>query len=329
MIENFKGSLKKVFSKKTFFVALGLFLFALVFVYIPYEEIRGGYKFVDLQNYVGKFSRRSYIDKHAWDSIRGMISNEVLWDMTVRYLMDALSIDSRDALRLTSFVMVLACATYVKKGAGWIWVFLLLNPLFIDFAISQCRLSFAMGILYLSLLTNKKWLVLAISMTAVFIHTAMLPIALFYWVGWSLFRFRWLAKRPLIGVCCLIGMGASLALLMGPLQHLVGGLIAEDRRVGRYVGAGSSLAFSSFWMALLPVFAFFQPKFNRVANNAFATTMLSVFVTTVIFDLYGTRFVAAAFPCIICAVYRLPKEIRNYVLSTLIAFTGVQWIMWG
>jgi len=320
---------KNRFRKLPFKSGIALIFFAIVFVSLPYEFIRGGAPFADLGNYIAKFSVSSNLNKHAGDTLRGWVSNELLWEHTVRNLMQWLALDSRDTLRLIAFVSVLSCAAYVKKGSGWIWLLLLFNPFFVDLIMSQCRSAFAISLFYLSLVTNRKLVAVTVGVASVFIHTSMLPIILFYWIGWGIFKVALIRSKPLIGVLFLIFMGVGVALLMGPLEFLIGGVIDGDRRVGRYIGGGTPFYYSVAWLCLLPVFAFVKPKLNTIPNNAFATTMLSVFGMCFILDLYGTRFVAAAFPSIICSVYRLPIPMKNYTLTGLILFTLVQIIFWG
>lgn len=315
-------------SKRALLNIFGVLLFATLFVNFPYVEIRGGQEFVDLFNYERTFSGKSMALKRAGESIKGYVSNEVLWDFTVRQIMSLFSLGPLSALKWVSFFVVVATVAYVRRGAGWLWLFLLFNPLFIDLVMSQCRSAFAVSLFYIALLSKKKSLVILATVLSIFVHTSMVAIAAFYWIGWWLFRGGKLGKKPLLAVFSLIGMGVFLGLLMGPLQNLIAGFIAEDRRAGQYGEIGSSLAYSSFWLALIPVFAFIKPKFNRVPNNAFALTMLSVFAVTVVFDLYGSRFVAMAFPCILCAIYRLDPILKNWVTTGLIAFTCVQWWYW-
>ena len=301
-------------------------LFAWVFVSIPYESIRGGVAFVDRDNYEQTFLGKSYVLKKAAGSIKGYISNEVLWDFTVRSIIDYFSIEPLTALTAISYFVIFVMAVYVKRGAGWLWLIFLFNPLLIDFVMSQCRLAFAMGLFYLALLSKRKWIVFTVTLISLFIHTAMLPLTSFYWGGWLVYRSK-LKSYPWVCLVCLFAMGAGLVLLMGPLQSIVGSVMAEDRRVGRYVGASTTLSYASYWLILLAVYCY-KPKFNRIPNNAYATTLLVVFAGTVVFDLYGSRFIALALPCILCAMSMLDSSVRKMIIPSFSLYVGVQWLYW-
>ena len=313
--------------RKNGLAAILIFIFASFYVWIPYEALRGGKEFRDYQNYVDTFSKESFVLKKSGDSIKGYISNEILWDFTVRSGMSLLSAGPSNVLSIVSFIVIASMAAYVRRGAGWFWILLLFNPLVIDFVMSQCRMAFGMSLFYGSLLTKRKKILIFAMVASIFVHTAMIPITAFYWIGWWMFRGAGMGRRPIIAVFCLIGVGVLVALLIGPFQSIIRILIEDDRRYGE-VTERSSFVYSLFWMMLLPLFAFLNPSANRIANNAFVTVILSVFVTSVIFQFYGIRFIAASFPSIICAVSSLNPPIRNYVLGSLITFTGVQWIYW-
>lgn len=322
----FKSSLDR-FKKRgaSFFSIFG---FATIFVLIPYETLRGGKEFVDLQNNVLTFSGVSHVFEKSGGEIKGYISNEVLWDITIRSGVRWLSIDVDTAFHIISFISIVVMAAYVNRAAGVLWMLFLFNPIVIDFVMSQSRLSFAMSLFYGALLSGRKMVLIFSIGISIFIHSAMIPIWGIYCVGWRLFRLRIIRKKPIVGVFCLIGVASFLALLMGPLKGMIIELAGADRRYGGYNNSGSSLLYSLFWVLLFPIFAFLKPSLNRASNSAFATSILCVFSATAIFDLYGIRFIAAGFPAIVCGVYKFDPAIRNCVAAGLLLFIGVQFVYW-
>ncbi|GAA5495207.1 hypothetical protein Rhal01_01382 [Rubritalea halochordaticola] len=324
-----KGALSKFLIPKNWSIFLGVCLFALIYVNIPYESIRGDVSFVDLGNYERNFSEKSYALVKAGGSIKGYISNEVLWDVTVRWLMRILDMDPRGVLKITSFISIFFMASYVRRGAGWWWLLFLFNPLLIDFVMSQCRLSFAMGLFFASLLTKRKLAVLLISCVSLYIHTAMLVFVGLYWLAWLAFRYpQYCRKHVWVGIFILSTTAIFIAALMGPLNSLAAGFYGEDRRIGRYIQTGSSLTYASFWILLIPIFSFIRPKLCRIPNVGYALSILVLFSATVVFDVYGSRFVAAALPCIICSVFRLDGNLKTGVVSLFAIFTMAQLHYW-
>lgn len=304
-------------------------VFAVGVLLLPWEAWQG-FAFVDLEVYLETFqpTHESMRDIYELDSILDFISYEILWDDFVRVLV-RITGDPRLALSLISaFVLwINACVLYRRYGYILPTV-MLLSPLFIDFALSQLRLAFAISLLLAALNIRARAPALALVICAPFIHTSTpLFVGLFGLVKyverrgqeWSWQRIVFIAG----GICLVLIVGLSfgrdaLLIAMG------------DRRANVYADSynSSSLMYVSFWAGLLFMQLVAGRDYLRRPDNLYAAMSLMLFVGLTLTGTYGSRFGAAAFPLVIAATLNLPPENRNIVLPVFIVFQLVQFLYW-
>ncbi|MCF2834142.1 hypothetical protein L1273_22245 [Pseudoalteromonas sp. DL2-H6] len=143
-----------------------LFLFSIVVAYIPWESVRN-YKFVDLERNIERYKQYTYLYKNVDFSL---VTSEPLW----RYITHSLSHTIVSGESFYSLVaifcfFVFSCFIYIKTSRI-AYCLLLINPIMLDFILSQQRSCVALAVL-ICLIPLKKPFKYFGYIPAVLIHT--------------------------------------------------------------------------------------------------------------------------------------------------------------
>lgn len=306
---------------------LSSILFAILFVLVPWELVHGSL-FVDREVYFAIFSNEpdfeiSFSSMH----ILAYIINEQLWSQLVRWLHVGVGLPLTNVFSIVSFLLVFSYAYFVSSRVGPLAILLLINPLLIDLAYSQLRMSLAM-VLLLAAFGCQRWFYrMLFVLLACFIHTASF---LFFFMALSVFVCVWLTKRYSFNrfscYILLVITGFVIALIVGPLRTLILEYLGDRRVV--YDAAATTLTYASIWVAILIAASLQLNIFFRDNVNAIALVFLSVFTFCTLFSVYGLRFLAAALPFFVVALCRFGSIERSFVILLFAAYTVVQWVYW-
>jgi len=310
----------------TGFMAL---LFALAVLSIPWESF-GGSHYIDFRVYLETFQPGSISkwEMYAPESIVEIFTREVVWDEFVRFLVRITGDPFLVLKAISAFVLWVSAYLLYRRYGFLLPTLLLLNPLFLTFALSQLRLAFAVAILLVALGVRFRIASWGLVLAAVFVHSAVpIFIGLFlvvkyierYGEAWPLHRLLIVAGGTCLVLIVILGFGReSLLLALG------------DRRAAVYADSkgSSSLAYVAFWIGVLAMQVIAGREYLKKPDNLYAAMNLVLFVGLAVVGTYGSRFAAAAFPIIVASILNLPSENRNIVLPMLFCFQAVQFLYW-
>lgn len=302
-------------------------VFALCFLYVPWEQIRGE-AFYDRLVYLDHFLHAvPLLEDKDIAGLGGFLVNEVLWEVLVRGLMEGFNLPAELILSGISLLCLFCFAYFMARRHGPLAVLLLVNPLVVDFALSQLRMALAVSIVMLALFSGRRLAIAAAVVIASFIHTSIVLFVVMYLVAVQ--AGKWVNRMRLpastLGYIAMAG-GLLVALLIGPLRETVLSTM-NDRRVD-YEMAAASLSYASFWIVLLAAVPL-QPKaFYRDSMNLLAVACLSTFVFSTLLGVFAARFLSATMPALLGAMLGMGRPVREMVVLAYLLFMALQWIYW-
>jgi hypothetical protein len=260
------------------------------------------------------------------------VTNELGWAYLLLFF-SKLNIDHEWFLKSISFFIVFVCfffaGTRIKKlniVILFIISLLFINPLFLDFSMSQIRSAFCLSIFLVFLMlyeSNKKTISLFFLSVVPIIHTIGVVLILFYFLYLLLNR---LSLNILQGEYFPVVLGFLYSLFMFVGWHYVLSSLGDRR--AEYGDTSSSLKYMLFWIFLL--FSFVFLKIKCVESHIFlGILLLSIGVFNTIFSLYSSRFIALGFVFIIPIFFMIRKPMYFYIIVfAYMSFTLSQWFFW-
>ncbi|MCC6917109.1 EpsG family protein [Nitrosomonas sp.] len=323
----------KVAISKTALNIIAVLGFAAVMVAIPWEEIFrviNGHGFTDKEVYADYFlNQTSVLDYKEFDGVLSYISNEFLWHYAIGWLVNNTGIQIDYMFSAISFIALLIFGSLLTKWQGIYALPFLINPLVIDFSFSQYRLALAISILGVAYLLHGRHSVisLVLALAALFIHSGTMLFILIYAAVRTV---QWLSVRFRIGCSAvfitLFMTGTFVSLLIGPLREVI--LSAVGDRRAEYHDMSSSTLYSLFWMALLIPFYVSRRHLVALDYARYALVIISIVFVNVFHGGYSTRFLAAAFPCLVSAILSLRGVTKIMTVVLFIAYAMFQWLYW-
>jgi hypothetical protein len=310
---------------------LPLFLalaYALAMVAVPWESIAGR-PFPDREVYLSTFEFGTpIIDELEIQDLRTFLLYEALWDIAVRSASDLTGIGPDGILTAVSFACFFIFSKYLfERHPPFLCAVLLLNPILVDFAISQLRMALAATLLLVAFHARSTIWRVSLALTAVFLHTASsIFIAIYFLSAWVARRVaeRRLGKKEATAMLLLFGLAIVLAI--GPARSLILGYLG-DRRMD-YEADSQSLLYVAFWMIFL-MLQLMQPKeYFLDRANTYSVVIISVFVFSTLAGVYGSRFVAAAFSLVIGSMMAVRRRDKAAVLFLFSFYDLAQWYYW-
>jgi len=310
----------------TGFVAL---LFALAVLLMPWESF-GGNHYADFRVYLEMFQPGSISqwEMYAPESLVEFFTREIAWDEFVRFLVRIIG-DPFWALKAISAFILWVNAYLLYRRYGFLLpTLLLLNPLFLTFALSQLRLAFAIAILFVALNIRVRAVSWGLVLTTLFVHSAVpIFIGLFlvvkyverYGKDWPFHRLLIVTGGCCVGLILILGFGREALLLA-----------LNDRRAVVYAGSygSSSIMYVAFWIGVLVMQVTAGRDYLTRPDNLYAAMSLVLFIGLTMVGTYSSRFAAAAFPLIVASILNLPSENRNIVLPMLLCYQAVLYLYW-
>lgn len=303
-------------------------VFSLIVSFIPWWNLRKT-PYYDRENYI--FFIDDVPSKLEWFDFDGIIvklMNEWGWHKFLQIMTTDFYLTSSSILFIITFLIFFTASIFLSRRFYFLSFILLLNPIFIDFAVSQLRLAFAMSLLFISLwlYSRKNLLYIPLLFCLPFIHTS--SVLFIFIIGVSLFLDKSLKKPALIKTIIALISGVLVSIVTGPLMSAILSQL-EDRRA-EYSDMSSPLVYTSFWLILYLYFiikGFFE-KSHKSYNFYISISVLTVVLFGTIFGGYPLRFVAACFPFIIAALLDNKGKEKNIILIAYILFTLLLWGFW-
>jgi hypothetical protein len=303
-------------------------ILSLIVGFVPWWEMRSQ-RYIDRENYI------LFIDvvpsKLYWFNFDGLVPkvvNEWGWHLFTFALSNYMSLDGPKILLIVTISLVMVSSLLLIRWSGAASIWLLLNPIFIDFAVSQSRLALAMSLISLSLLLYRtsKIASLFILSLAPFVHTSSVLFIFIIGLQVLLAQYHSLSGRIKAGFAVISGLTVSI--VTGPLMGQILSSL-EDRRAN-YNDMSPPIFYTLFWVALF-LYLFARAIFNKTkASYPFyvAIAALSILFFNLFFPGYPIRFIAACFPFIVASLFTCVDAERHVVISSYMAMTVLLWMFW-
>jgi hypothetical protein len=307
-----------------FFSAL---LFASIISLVNWETVQG-VLFEDRQNFYFVFNSKPDFDvPFSVETLFFHLFNEQLWNKGVRTLVTIYHLSLDEIFSTVSFLLLFTFSYFVASRSKVYIVPLLLNPIVIDLAFSQLRMSMALVFLMFAASSRNLFVIISLFVVGFFIHTATMLFAALAFGIYKVVQYSikndYESFRSYLS---LVVFGLIVAVIVGPLRTVILEFFGDRRAT--YEIAASGWAYASFWLFLLGIMMFQRRDFYRSFESAVAVSMVSTFVFCTAFGVYGIRFIAASFPIILVSMYRLGHIERPFVFLSFMGFSIFQWIFW-
>ncbi len=312
---------------------IGLGFLAILFTAYPWENFAGG--FVDRAVYKNYFLYEvSVLDYKKFTTFFDYVTNEYLWHFVIKNLIAYIEIEW--VFLAISLFAAVVFFNFIVTQHGFIALAFLINPLIVDLFFSQLRLALAFAILLFAYQLTNRYILAFCAVVAAFIHTAVLLFVLIFFIARLVSRFNFIIlissssesdASKYFKYAILFSAGLLISLLLGPLREPLLSIVG-DRRATYSPDMTSTLAYTSLWLLLLPVFLLQTEKWFKSEINCFATIITTLVVFCYFFSTYGTRFLAAGLPMIICAIMDMDEPWKAISLIAITGYMILQWIYW-
>jgi len=306
-------------------------VYAYLFVYlIPWTTLYGQ-EFSDIYNYIFRidYLAKGGNEAEYWGIL--WLTSEPLWQEIIVFIGHTFN-DYRAVLYGISFLTVFVYASFlIKRVEFYVAMIFLLNPMSVDYFISQLRNAVAFSLLLIAydIYENnreKVKLPIFILILATLIHMSM-PI--FIGIYYLLYR---LNEKIEDKKYYLVALATALiiAIFMKYGSTLLLSAIG-DRHAGydEYITA-SSVAYSIAWFVIaiiLATFAEFSNKYERILV-AYAITVMGFYFFASLLDIFAVRYVTVIMPVIILTIGYLPKHIKQGTYLFLLVYNLYSFKYW-
>lgn len=310
--------------------------YALCFAFFPWELLSPLEEFIDKANYLEMFNHYSdgmnhYIFEDP--SLISWVTNELIWAYFLNFAAQSGWSFYIFSSLVSTFIVFIYFSFIISETKRLNLKYLLvvsilfINPLFVDFVISQFRSAFALSIFLLFVLfyrkTNIKIFELLIFFTPA-IHTISVIFIFIYFVSKffsSINGDKWIKIYPYV-------LGISFGIVMSTAWYYILSYFGDRR--ANYSDMSSSLLYMSFW--IISSFALLFVKLKD-SSSKFVVIMYfffsGIFTVNTLFGVYASRFVALAYMSTVYMFLHIKNKFyRTLVFSGYYIFCLIQWIYW-
>lgn len=309
-------------------------LFGMIYIFIPWNILLGR-EFNDAQVYlntinlilVGKYEVYYPVMGTFLDWIKFILS-EPLWKVILTFISENFY-DPSNGLLLISLFSICVFSVYVFKRMNiFLGSFLLLNPIMIDFIMSQIRSSLALSLIVFSTFSKRNIVIVSCFLAGFLIHSAsfiLIPILL---MSQRISTWDLTQKAHKLFVCLMI---IILALLLSYILSFQREslLITVDRRAV-YTATSANLRYVMFWffisasLILIP-----SCDKNRIQySDFFSATLASMAFFMSLFSVYSARFLAFMYPFLIFSLTFKSLKYRIFYYFSLIVYQLALYYYW-
>lgn len=314
--------------KKPFLAFMLSAAFACLVAILPWSDMRSS-PYYDRENYIYFIDQvPNKLEWFDYDGILVKLMNEWGWQKFLQIMTVDFQLTSTPILFIVTFFSLFIASMFLSRRFYFLSFLFLLNPIFIDFVVSQLRLAFAMSFLFVALWLygRRNILYIPILISLPFIHTS--SVLFIFIVGTALLLGK-IQKIPArTKAFFAITSGAIVSIVTGPLMSAILSSL-EDRRA-EYSDMSSPLLYSSFWIILYLYFSLkgFSESSNKSFNFYISLAVLTMIPFGAIFGGYPMRFVAACFPFIIAAMLENQGKESRIIIIAYVLFSLLLWGFW-
>lgn len=288
-----------LFVKKEFIkLFLVSFVFSLFIVFIPWSSVRN-YEFVDLSRNIEKYKYPYYYFDYYTNifSIRSFVSDEPAW-FYINLWSGILGVPAEVFFAsLAVFCITIVCF-YISKLSHYKYIVLLINPVSLDFFLSQQRsaLCFVVILAFLSTVKKSKYILL---MFLPLIHSLSAMLLLIFYFVENFIN----VKSKLILNFLLIFFFSLVCSIFIAFGRTLLSAYTDDSRFGEYDVMVNSYLYLMPWIIYYFWFVFLSR--NKDRNYYLLICFLGIYVILTIFDFYAIRFLAMTIPFMIANLNNL------------------------
>lgn len=296
--------------------------FALIFVNLPWEIIKGA-EFTDIENYIRRFKTDFNVNSLiSQGGLLNYITSEYLWAALIVSLKE-IGMPILLIFKSISFFSIFVISYFVFKRSQKFFLtsLLLLNPLLIDFVMSQIRNSFALAVIILGMLCHNKWAKIALLICSTMIHSSsVIIISIIFLLN------KITSKRNYrdFGMLLLIALIFAIGLSVGREYILT---LIGDRR-SDITQPQSSILYSLFWVIYILLLLYLKKFITENIYLKMAFVLIIVFFASVIFGTYASRYLAILLPFLIVATMSLNSNNRKFSSGILLFYQFILFTYW-
>jgi hypothetical protein len=292
------GEFVLLLKKKYIHFFIFSFIFSLVVVFFPWENIRN-YDFIDLSRNIEKFKYPTYYFDYYSNvfSFKSFISDEPLW-YYLNLWASNIGVSPEAFFSILAIISLTIVCFYIFNLSNGIYIVLLINPVSLDFFLSQQRSALCFVVLLSFVYFYKKVkYILFLFLPLIHSLSAML-LALFYFVE-NFINLK-LNRKYNIVLVLLFSLIFSLFLAFG--RSLLSAY-TDDSRFGDYEVIVNSYLYLAPWFVYFIWFVVFSKRENL--NFYFLVCFLSIYLFLSVFDFYAIRFLAMSIPFMLANINNL------------------------
>jgi hypothetical protein len=304
---------------------IGVLTFAAIMGSIPWERLQG-HLFNDHQQYLYHFLHEESIFYYV--NLRGFLDyffNEALWEYLVRTLVYTMGVPIDIVFFAISLLCLITFSFFLARRHNVFSIVLLCNPLLVTFAFDQLRLALAYSLILIGYMARRPLIATILVALALFIHTS---IIIFVAVYFAIKKINAIVNRDgdrhfaTYAILCI--MGVAVSIVTGPLHGPILGYFG-DRRASLVGPLNNSLLYTSFWIALLGLFALQSKPFLRDEVNTYSVFILAVTAANLLTGGYTLRFLSIGLPMIISSMLSLNLSTRFWAVLFFVIYATFQW----
>lgn len=271
---------------KVFLISI---VFSLMMVIFPWSTLRN-YDFIDLLRNIEKYRFPNYYFDYYSNifSLRSFISDEPLW-YYLNVFGAKLGLSPEVFFSIIAVFSLTIVCFYISKFSNYKYLFLLINPVSLDFFLSQQRSALCFSILVFTLffLSKVKYIIL---LFLPLIHSiSSMLFALFYFVSEVLKP----GNKKIYNIVFVIVISLFFSFFLAYGRSLLSSY-TDDARLGEYNTIVNSYVYLAPWFFYYLWFMFLSKNDDK--NYYFLICFLSIYLLLSILDFYAIRFLAMAIP---------------------------------
>jgi preprotein translocase subunit YajC len=301
-------------------------LFSTVYVSVPWEDLAGK-EFKDRQNYIDYLEYgQSVLTYLQFENIVDYVTAEWLWHYMLDELVRSGQMTPDQFFLVISFSLVFLYSLIVLGNASPLYLFLLFNPLVVDFGFTQLRHALAMVFIAMSIFTRATaFRIILLSLSALVHTSSVLFVGIFYASKYLVNSYR-RSKDVLALRAKIVTLGLGLSVVLGPAMSAVLSLVGDRRAVERDLS--STITYLSIWI-LVSVFMLFRIQRTKLDELTIFTLIL---ITTVAFNAltggYSLRVLSVVFPFYLVTLANSAVHVRLPILVAFAGYSFLQWLYW-
>ena len=314
------------FSKSNAMAFLMALFYATFMMLLPWELIsKSG--FTDFHTYVFNFEyyvrTDNFIEMDSFTSFLVYFLGEGLWREIIIW-MARLFGDVTLALHTVSFFILSVSGFYCFKYLGYrVAPLFLLNPSFIDVAMSGLRNGFAWAIVMIVIWNSARLIKPIMFLPSLFIHSTSAGLFGLYY---STLFVRRHFSGPMLAFLGLAA-GTSLGLAVTVFNEIILGGLGDRRSGDEYAVGGGSFTEPLIWLILL--FLQLTSGSKYIYRNIFVISILAWYQLMNPFIPASYRIWAAILPIIAISVMDLSPYKRQIFLYCYTTYLVIHWMYWS